>query len=163
MNENKYSECIRFLDDIKDMIDEVDRFNERNQNIPDDEREAGENAIWATARKITRRVKPAVVSDVLDALKNAPVITPEEIDLYIPHVNTPKTIERFMSLAKDGLPHLKGLWLLTEYKSFKEDHCGPDVIAEDDLDSEMYVEYMNLHCSISKYFLHLRMGGKPSL
>ena len=71
----------------------------------------------------------------------------------IPHVNTPKTIERFMSLAKNGLPQLKGLWLLTKYLS--DINSAPELIVDAEFNDENKMnQWLRLESAISKNFLY---------
>ena len=154
MNEIKYSDSIRILIRIIDMYNEIDLLYEDNPNLSSKKLKARENAIMECIRKTMHEAKPAITRDILDALKNAPRITPEEIDLLIPHVNTPKTIEKFTDIAENGLPGLNGLWLLTEYQSCEFDYGGPEVIVDDAFGKGMQMERMDLHCAISDLFFY---------
>lgn len=109
-------------------------------------------AVATAVKEMIKTSKPSVMRDVKDALIHAPSITPEDIDLYIPHVNTPKTVERFMALSENGLPCLKGFWLLTDYSSCEFDYGGVEVIVCEETENSSLLELAQLHKSISKLF-----------
>ncbi len=155
MNENIITEGIRLSEEIFKKHDEALHLRDNFTELSEEELEAAEDKLWADIQRMIAKAKPAVTAAVISALKNAPWITPEEIDNYIPHVNTPKTTEKFKTIAENGLTGLKGLWLLTDYISCEYDHCGPELIVDDEFTAkEDTMKHIDLNCSISDLFLH---------
>lgn len=154
MNDNKYAVSINTINAIIDLKAEAERlYEDPEQTILLTTNDL--QAVYNAADSMTRTAKPAAIRDVKDALINAKPIKPSEIDIYIPHRDTPKTTARFMKLAKDGLPHLKGLWLLTDYSSNDICYSGPEIIIDTVFDKEDIVnQRLRLDSAIAKHFLY---------